>query len=159
MDRDKTTAEEAKVTKKAPTEVSNRAQEELARQTAELDTAIASGDAEEILTTLYVLWPWENPPNRAAELEPHKHDMIKEMLWDVKHYENSDDYMYLASKLEMLGLMGVAWPELKLIQAAIENLDSQHQLEESNTSMSGAEFLRLIRQGDIEKAMALLQVW
>ena len=156
MDRDKTTAEEAKVTKKAPTEVSNRAQEELARQTAELDTAIASGDAEEILTTLYVLWPWENPPNRAAELEPHKHDMIKEMLWDVKHYENSDDYMYLASKLEMLGLMGVAWPELKLIQAAIENLDSQHQLEESNTSMSGAEFLRLIRQGDIEKAMALL---
>ena len=42
MDRDKTTAEDAKVTKKAPTEVSNRAQEELARQVGKSRSALAN---------------------------------------------------------------------------------------------------------------------
>ena len=72
MAREKPTVNKSKVSEaknaasKQP--ASMHTQQEQRRRTAELDAALATGDPEKIMSTLYELWPWDNPPNRAAEL-------------------------------------------------------------------------------------------
>jgi len=138
--------------KKSTSKASSWAQEEQARQTAELDAAIVANDAEELLSTLYGLWPWDEAPNRAAELEPQKSAIIKELLTELKLMDSSDSYMSLASELDMLVALGVSWPELNLIRNGMDEEDRRRSAQgmwESNAAHQ-------ISQGDIEKVIAVL---
>ena len=164
MDRDQISAANAKVTEagKKQSKASSWAQEEQARQTAELDAAIDANDAKELLSTLYGLWPWDEAPNRAAELEPQKSAIIKELLTALKSMDSSDGYMSLASELDMLAALGVRWPELGLIRRGMEEEDrrrSQQGMWESikiNDPLDGHKVYNMISQGLMEEVVSML---
>ena len=164
MDRDQISAANAKVTEagKKQSKASSWAQEEQARQTAELDAAIDANDAKELLSTLYGLWPWDEAPNRAAELEPQKSAIIKELLTDLKSMDSSDGYMSLASELDMLAALGVRWRELGLIRRGMEEEDrrrSQQGMWESikiNDPLDGHKVYNMISQGLMEEVVSML---
>ena len=164
MDRDQISAANAKVTEagKKQSKASSWAQEEQARQTAELDAAIDANDAKELLSTLYGLWPWDEAPNRAAELEPQKSAIIKELLTELKSMDSSDGYMSLASELDMLAALGVRWPELGLIRRGMEEEDrrrSQQGMWESikiNDPLDGHKVYNMISQGLMEEVVSML---
>ena len=164
MDRDQISAANAKVTEagKKQSKASSWAQEEQARQTAELDAAIDANDAKELLSTLYGLWPWDEAPNRAAELEPQKSAIIKELLTELKSMDSSDGYILLASELDMLAALGVRWPELGLIRRGMEEEDrrrSQQGMWESikiNDPLDGHKVYNMISQGLIEEVVSML---
>ena len=164
MDRDQISAANAKVTEagKKQSKASSWAQEEQARQTAELDAAIDANDAKELLSTLYGLWPWDEAPNRAAELEPQKSAIIKELLTELKSMDSSDGYLSLASELDMLAALGVRWPELGLIRRGMEEEDrrrSQQGMWESikiNDPLDGHKVYNMISQGLMEEVVSML---
>ena len=164
MDRDQISAANAKVTEagKKQSKASSWAQEEQARQTAELDAAIDANDAKELLSTLYGLWPWDEAPNRAAELEPQKSAIIKELLTELKSMDSSDGYISLASELDMLAALGVRWPELGLIRRGMEEEDrrrSQQGMWESikiNDPLDGHKVYNMISQGLMEEVVSML---
>jgi len=157
MAREKPTVNKSKVpmAKNAASKqdsIATHRQQEQRRHTAELDAALATGDPEKIMSTLYELWPWDNPPNRAAELEPHKAGIIKEMLLEVKNMQDSWAYMVVASGLELLEQMGVKWSELAVIRRAIEGEDRRR----SKLGMWESSYAHQISQGDIEKVISVL---
>ena len=164
MAREKPTVNKSKVpmAKNAASKqdsIATHRQQEQRRHTAELDAALATGDPEKIMSTLYELWPWDNPPNRAAELEPHKAGIIKEMLLEVKNMQDSWAYTVVASGLELLEQMGVKWPELSVIRRAIEGEDRRRSklgMWESSGGMTANRFAAMISQGRIEDAIAEL---
>ena len=157
MAREKPTVNKSKVpmAKNAASKqdsIATHRQQEQRRHTAELDAALATGDPEKIMSTLYELWPWDNPPNRAAELEPHKAGIIREMLLEVKNMQDSWAYTVVASGLELLEQMGVKWSELAVIRRAIEGEDRRR----SKLGMWESSYAHQISQGDIEKVISVL---